>query len=131
MILCDAFKHCAVIFSVGFRGVRFSLRMYSAIFLYELTGGFVFLSIEQKPIIGGVMFDDKNSGRESALQERVNYLKDQGYRGFTIESTKKKFDGVEVIVKNQKGKFLTAEGETPDEAYENAIELIDIAVDDL
>lgn len=76
------------------------------------------------------MLEEMNDGRESTLQERVNHLTRQGYMGFSIEEKKKKFDGVEVTVKNQKGKQLTAEGETLDEAYENAIELIDIAVDD-
>jgi len=37
---------------------------------------------------------------------------------------------VKVTVKNSKGMELKAEGETVDEAYENAIELIDIAIDD-
>lgn len=89
------------------------------------------MSNKQKQTQGALMLDEMNEGRESALQERVNYLKDQGYRGFTVKSTKKKFEGVEVIVENDKGKVLTAEGETPDEAYENTVELIDIAVEDV
>ncbi len=77
------------------------------------------------------MFDEKNHERESALQERVNFLKDQGYRGFTVQGSQKKFDGVEVTVQNKKGKELSAEGESLDEAYENVIEMIDYALDDL
>ncbi|WP_069130100.1 hypothetical protein [Rhodohalobacter halophilus] len=76
------------------------------------------------------MFDEMNSGRESTLQERVNTLTKQGYRGFTIDVSKKKFDGVRVTVTNEKGKKLSADGETLDEAYENVIELIDIAADE-
>lgn len=73
-----------------------------------------------------------NGNSESVLQERVNRLKDEGYRGFTVISAKRsdKWDGVKVTVKNSKGKELNAEGETVDEAYENVIEFIDIAVDD-
>lgn len=73
-----------------------------------------------------------NGNTESVLQERVNRLKNEGYRGFTVTSAKKSenWDGVKVTVKNSKGKELKAEGETIDEAYENAIELIDIAIDD-
>lgn len=75
------------------------------------------------------MYDEMNHGRVSTLQERVNVLKDQGYRGFTILSSHRKFDGVEVVVSNSKGKELKAEGETLDEAYENAVEIIDYTLD--
>ncbi len=73
-----------------------------------------------------------NGNSESVLQERVNRLKDEGYRGFTVTAAKKsdKWEGVKVTVKNSEGKELKAEGETVDEAYENIIELIDIAIDD-
>lgn len=73
-----------------------------------------------------------NGERESALQERVNLLKESGYRSFNVVSAKKsdKWAGVKVVVKNKKGRELTGEGETMDEAYENVIELIDIAMDD-
>ncbi len=78
------------------------------------------------------MSDRMNSNTESVLQERVNRLKDEGYRGFTVTSAKKsdRWEGVKVTVENSKGKELKAEGETVDEAYENVIELIDIADDD-
>lgn len=77
------------------------------------------------------MSNMKNGNTESVLQERVNRLKDEGYRGYTVTSAKRsdKWEGVKVTVKNSKGKELKAEGETVDEAYENIIELIDIADD--
>lgn len=76
------------------------------------------------------MYDEMNQGRVSALQERVNILKKQGYRGFTVMTSHKKFDGVEVVASNKKGVELKAEGETLDEAYENIIDLIDMTLDD-
>jgi hypothetical protein len=69
--------------------------------------------------------------REANLQERVNLLKNIGYCGFKIKGSQSKFDGVEVSVENSKGKTLTAEGETIDEAYENAVEAIDYYVDNI
>lgn len=71
-----------------------------------------------------------DSTRESNLQERVNMLHKQGYRGFSVSGSNRKWDGVKVAVSNKEGKVLIAEGETPDEAYENAIELIDYTLDD-
>jgi hypothetical protein len=76
------------------------------------------------------MTEDFNTNRESNLQERVNILHKQGYRGFTVTGSNRKWDGVKVAVSNKEGKVLIAEGETPDEAYENVIELIDYTLDD-
>jgi len=70
-------------------------------------------------------------GRASSLQERINLLHDQGYRGFSPSGSKKKWDGVKVSVVDKNGKELTAEGETQDEAFENVIELIDYTLDDV
>ncbi len=76
------------------------------------------------------MADQFDNTRESSLQERVNLLHKQGYRGFSVAESNRKWDGVRVSVSNKHGKVLVAEGETPDEAYENAIELIDYTLDD-
>ena len=67
--------------------------------------------------------------RESALQERINLLRENGYRGWYITGASRKWDGVQVTIMNKRGNSLVAEGETIDEAYENAIELIDLAID--
>jgi len=67
--------------------------------------------------------------RESALQERINLLRENGYRGWDITGANRKWDGVQVTIMNKRGNSLVAEGETIDEAYENAIELIDLASD--
>ncbi|MEX0944033.1 MAG: hypothetical protein WD513_02065 [Balneolaceae bacterium] len=67
----------------------------------------------------------------SVLQERVNLLKDQGYRGFTtVGGRSKPAEIVQITAENEKGIQFTAEGETPDEAYENLIERIDLMMDD-
>ena len=67
--------------------------------------------------------------RESSLQERVNMLNRMGYRGFSVKSCNRKWEGVEVKVVNSSGKVFTAEGETVDEAYGNVIEEIDLLMD--
>lgn len=75
------------------------------------------------------MNDAMHNERESSLQERVNMLNRMGYRGFTVKSCNRKWDGVEVKVVNSSGKVFTAEGETVDEAYGNVIEEIDLLLD--
>ena len=75
-----------------------------------------------------MVFDD--AGRESTLHERVNRFKDKGYRGFKPVSGKSVMEGsVKVKAKNSEGLELIAEGDTLDEAYENMIERIDLALD--
>ena len=74
---------------------------------------------------------ERDEMNRSVLQERVNLLKDQGYRGFKLAGGRpKSSDVVMVTVENGKGVQFTAEGETPDEAYENLIERIDMLLDD-
>jgi len=69
--------------------------------------------------------------RSSVLQERVNLLKDQGYRGFHLVGGKGKVENaIEVKAENAKGITLSAQGDTLDEAYENLIDRIDIWLDD-
>ncbi len=69
--------------------------------------------------------------RSSVLHERVNILKDQGYRGFHLAGGRGKLENaVEVKAENKKGVSLTAQGDTLDEAYENLIERIDYWLDD-
>ncbi len=77
------------------------------------------------------MVHDRDEMNRSVLQERVNLLKDQGYRGFKLVGGRSKSaDVVLVTVENGKGVQFTSEGETPDEAYENLIERIDMLLDD-
>lgn len=76
--------------------------------------------------------DDFTANRESAIQERVNLLKDQGYRGFQLKKGHQKAEeAFEVEATNKKGVRLTSDGDTLDEAYENLIEKIDYTLDDL
>ena len=68
--------------------------------------------------------------RSSLLQERVNILKDQGYRGFHLTGGRGKLENaIEVKAENKKGISLMAQGDTVDEAYENLIERIDYWLD--
>jgi hypothetical protein len=73
---------------------------------------------------------DSRDERNSILQERINLLKKQGYRGYTISRTEQAWDGVKVTVEKPGGKKLSGEGETPDEAFENVIDVIDYTLDD-
>ncbi|TVR17973.1 MAG: hypothetical protein EA391_03355 [Balneolaceae bacterium] len=67
---------------------------------------------------------------QSALQERVNTLREQGYRGYRVTSGKGKVEGaVQVSAVGKSGVTLSASGDTVDEAYENLIEKIDITLD--
>lgn len=67
---------------------------------------------------------------DNVFHERVNKLKDEGYRGFSVAGGKNKAEGFMVSAKNSKGIELKAEGDTLDEAYANLIEHIDYALDD-
>jgi hypothetical protein len=67
----------------------------------------------------------------STIRERVNILRDQGYRGFSLFGGKQGLEGsFRVSAKNSKGILLTADGDSLDEAYENMIEKIDYTLDD-
>lgn len=75
---------------------------------------------------------NEDMNRESVIQERVNLLKDQGYRGFRLSKGHQKAEeSFEVAAVNKKGLILTADGDTLDESYENLIEKIDYTLDDL
>ena len=76
--------------------------------------------------------DDNEMTRESVLQERVNLLKDQGYRGFQLKKSHlKNEESIEVQAVNDKGVHLLTDGNTLDEACESLIERIDYTLDDL
>lgn len=76
------------------------------------------------------MIDDRDDFYRSALQERVNLFREEGYRGFNPVSGKPRSDfAIRVTAENNNGHQLTAEGETLDEAYENLIEKIDAMMD--
>jgi len=76
------------------------------------------------------MDEEMDRGLDSVFHERINMLKDQGYRGFEVSGGHQRAGGVEVTAKNQSGRTLSAQGESMDEAYENMIELIDQVLDD-
>jgi hypothetical protein len=76
--------------------------------------------------------DEHLVNRESVIQERVNLLKQMGYRGFHLrKSHQKNAEVFEVEASNAKEVRLEADGNTIDEAYENLIEKIDYTLDDL
>lgn len=76
--------------------------------------------------------DDHEKTRDSVLQERVNLLKDQGYRGFQLKKSHlKNEEAFEVQAVNEKGIHLLTDGNTLDEACESLIERIDYTLDDL
>lgn len=77
------------------------------------------------------MKDDNVFERDYVFHERINKLKDEGYRGFTVTRGKDKSEGFKVVAENKKGVQLTAEGDTLDEAYGNLVELIDYTLDDV
>jgi len=74
--------------------------------------------------------DEREMDHNSVFHERLNILKNQGYRGFSVTGGQEKWSGVELISTNSSGKKLKASGETETEAYENMIELIDRTLDE-
>lgn len=71
-----------------------------------------------------------NIETDNVIHERVNKLKDEGYRGFSVAGGHHKGEGFSVTANNSRGVDLKAEGDTLDEAYANLIELIDYTLDD-
>jgi hypothetical protein len=76
------------------------------------------------------MYSEQNMDRDHIFHERVNILKNDGYRGFIITSEKNKGHEIEVTATNLQGKILSAGGETKEEAFKKIIDLIDMAIDD-
>ncbi len=76
------------------------------------------------------MNNENDMNHEPVFHERIDILKDQGYRGFAITGVKQKWGGVEVVAENPSGKKLVADGETQEEAYKKVIDLIDLFLDD-
>ena len=72
-----------------------------------------------------VMSVYRDDDLKSALRERIEILKKTGYLGYKIVKTNRKWDGCEVMARNSKGKVLTAEGESIEEAYGTLINRID------
>lgn len=70
--------------------------------------------------------------RDSVFHERIKLLKDQGYRGFIVESTRAKWGGVVLMTKNASlNRTLETDGETAEEAYKKMIDLIDVSLDEI
>lgn len=76
-------------------------------------------------------FKEYDMDEKSALHERVNLLKNEGYRGFSVMKDVAKWNRREVTVKNSSGTQLKATGDTREEAYKKAVDMIDYNLDDL
>lgn len=73
----------------------------------------------------------QKSDEEYIFHERATILKDQGYRGFSVSDMKINEKGeFTVTVRNNSGRILTSSGETKEEAYEKAIDSIDLSLED-
>lgn len=67
--------------------------------------------------------------RDTIFHERPDLLSKQGYRGFTLNSSKKHWDGVKITAVNGKGMRITASGETQKESIKKLIDQIDLFLD--
>ena len=76
------------------------------------------------------MFNEDQMDRDNLFHERINVLKDQGYRGFSVASIKGEKGEFNVTASNEKGRKLTANGETKEEAYKKLVDLIDNTLDE-
>jgi hypothetical protein len=75
--------------------------------------------------------DFYDEDRDSVFHERIDILKDQGYRGFTVSGGTKSQGGAEIFAKNISGITLKTKGGTKEEAYKKMIDLIDHTLDDV
>lgn len=73
----------------------------------------------------------RDMDEKSALHERINHLKDEGYRGFTVVKDVAKWNRREIEAKNASGITLKANGETQEEAYKKMVDMIDYNLDDI
>ncbi|NGP76558.1 hypothetical protein G3570_07935 [Balneolaceae bacterium YR4-1] len=71
----------------------------------------------------------EEEGRDNILHERISMLEKEGYRGFKLKQSKKKWGGVSVTVKNSDGRTVTESGETSREAAKKIIDKIDTILD--
>lgn len=72
----------------------------------------------------------QNGDRESRFHERIQLLKEEGYRGFVVAATQATWKGVEVSVEESAGgKRLEASADTMEEAYKKVVDLIDHTLD--
>lgn len=67
----------------------------------------------------------EEEGRDNVIHERLSLLEREGYRGFKLKHSKKKWDGVSVTVTNSDGRTFTESGETTEEAAKKVIDKID------
>ncbi|MFO7845658.1 MAG: hypothetical protein R6V27_03780 [Balneolaceae bacterium] len=67
------------------------------------------------------------------LNERIQMLQQSGYCGFVVQNITENPKKEEVVIeaKNPEGKFLTASGDSSEDACRQLIDLIDTTVDDI
>ncbi len=75
------------------------------------------------------MHNDRDHDRETVFHERINKLKKEGYRGFTIASEAGSEWEIKITATDPAGKVLTSGGETKEEAFNKMIDLIDNVLD--
>ncbi|MDX1636362.1 MAG: hypothetical protein R3281_00240 [Balneolaceae bacterium] len=66
---------------------------------------------------------------DNVFHERISIMREKGYRGFSVQATQKKWDGIQVTARNSKGRTVSAFGETDEEAYKKLIDKIDQALE--
>lgn len=71
----------------------------------------------------------EEDGRDNILHEQVSMLEKEGYRGFSLKQSQKKWGGISLTVKNSSGRTVTESGEAPEEAAKNIIDKIDTILD--
>ena len=78
-----------------------------------------------------MMPDGDPMDREPVFHERIQLLKEEGYRGFTVTGSRDRWQGVVLVTHNrQLGRTLESDGETLEEAYKKMVDLIDHALED-
>lgn len=66
---------------------------------------------------------------DPVFHERPHLLASRSYRGFSVKSKEKHWDGLKITVANKKGMKISGSGETEDEALKKCIDQIDLFLD--
>lgn len=73
----------------------------------------------------------QTDNRDNIFHERIHLIDKEGYCGFKIRDIQRSWGFVKVTAGNADGKFISASGETPEEAYIKIIDQIDLSMDEM
>lgn len=66
---------------------------------------------------------------DPVFHERPHLLASRSYRGFSVKSKEKHWDGLKITVANKKGMTVSASGDTEEEVLKKCIDQIDLLLE--